>query len=64
MPDRKKKAPTNLTTATGEKVSPFGKDGLPFRSARELDVRPGVDLTAIVKSLSHGPEDVGTPARG
>lgn len=35
-----------------------------LRSARELDVRPGVDLTAIVKSLSHGPEDVGTPARG
>ena len=41
MPDRKKKAPTNLTTATGEKVSPFGKDGLPFRSAREL-ARVGV----------------------
>lgn len=32
------------------------------RSARQLAVAPGAALTAIVKSLSHGPEDVGTPA--
>ena len=31
------------------------------RSVQQLDVRPGADLTAIVKSLSHGPDDVGTP---
>lgn len=31
------------------------------RSARQLDVVPGAALTAIVKSLSHGPADVGTP---
>ena len=31
------------------------------RSVRQLDVRPGVDLTAIVKSLSHAPDDIGTP---
>lgn len=31
------------------------------RSVRQLDVRPGVELTAIVKSLSHSAEDIGTP---
>lgn len=34
------------------------------RSARHLGVAPGVALTAIVKSLSHAPEDVGTPGPG
>ena len=31
------------------------------RSAAQLGVRPGAALTAIVKSLSHAPQDVGTP---
>ena len=31
------------------------------RSVRQLGISPGAALTAIVKSLSHAPEDVGTP---
>ena len=31
------------------------------RSARLLGVQPGQPMTAIVKSLSHSPDDVGTP---
>ncbi len=31
------------------------------RSVRQLGIAPGAALTAIVKSLSHAPEDVGTP---
>ncbi|WP_134726723.1 molybdenum ABC transporter ATP-binding protein [Paracoccus luteus] len=32
-----------------------------LRSAGQLQVAPGAPLTAIVKSLSQGPDDVGTP---
>ena len=31
------------------------------RSAAQLDVRPGARLTAVIKSLSQGPENIGTP---
>ena len=33
------------------------------RSAGRLAARPGEPLTAIVKSLSHAPQDVGTPRK-
>ena len=41
MPDRQRNQPTNLTTAGGESLAPFGTQGLPFRSSREL-ARVGV----------------------
>ncbi len=45
-----------LGTAAGAILSRITR-----RSARQLGVVPGASLTAIVKSLSHGPGDVGTP---
>ncbi|MRX49987.1 molybdenum ABC transporter ATP-binding protein [Paracoccus sp. S-4012] len=45
-----------LATAAGPILS-----RITARSARELGVVPGAELTAIVKSLSHAREDVGTP---
>ena len=41
MPDRKRKSETAPTPAPVEKLAPFGKQGLPVRSAREL-ARVGV----------------------
>ena len=41
MPERKKNAAAHVGTGQGVGVSPFGKQGLPFRSAREL-ARVGV----------------------
>ena len=45
-----------LDTAAGPILSRITR-----RSAAQLGVAPGAALTAIVKSLSHGPDDVGTP---
>ena len=45
-----------LNTAAGPILSRITR-----RSAAQLGVAPGAALTAIVKSLSHGPGDVGTP---
>ncbi|WP_333682879.1 molybdenum ABC transporter ATP-binding protein [Pontibaca methylaminivorans] len=45
-----------LNTAAGALLS-----RITHRSCSALDVRPGARLVAIAKSLSHAPEDIGTP---
>lgn len=65
----------NLLPGTVERVIPSGNavlvrlatpagpvlSRITRRSAAQLGIHPGAAITAIVKSLSHGPDDVGTP---
>ena len=64
-------AATTTTTAAGAAIrfdgvgkAFAGPGGTAVHALKDvtLEVAPGAALTAIVKSLSHGPEDVGTPA--
>lgn len=45
-----------LDTSAGQILSRITR-----RSAEQLDVRVGASLTAVIKSLSHAPDDIGTP---